>query len=69
MLDPSSAVYKPDGPAVVYSAATLMDLVRPWPVVHVNVEWSETLFIHDAYLGLSLVVAGMVGAVWTRRWR
>ncbi len=67
--DPSSAVYKPDGPAVVYSAATLMDLVRPWPVVHVNVEWSETLFIHDAYLGLSLVVAGMVGAVWTRRWR
>ncbi len=67
--DPSSAVYKPGGPAVVYSASSLLDLVRPWPEVHVNNEWEQTRFIHDSYLGVSLLLLGVVGAVRARRWR
>ena len=67
--DPFSAVYKPGGAVALHGAAHLNELLRPVPSIHTNLEWEASRFVHDGYLGVSLVVAGLVGCVWARRWR
>jgi hypothetical protein len=67
--DPFSAVYKPGATVALHGAAHLNELLLPWPKVHTNLEWDASQFVHDGYLGWSLVLAGAVGAAWGRRWR
>jgi len=67
--DPMSAVYKPGTQVALHGAAVLDGLLVPWPELHTNKDWDASHFVHDGYLGVSLVLAGIVGAVWRRRWR
>ena len=67
--DPFSAVYKPGAAVALHGSAHLEELLLPRPMVHTNLEWSASQFVHDGYLGWSLVLAGVVGAAWARRWR
>jgi len=66
--DPSSAVHKPLG-TTLHGAASWKDLLKPWPTVHTNREWQASQFVHGAYLGWSLLLAGTAGLWRARRWR
>ncbi len=66
---PGSAVFKPGGNEALHGAATLWGLLTPRPQLHTNLGWEASNFVHDGYLGLSLVSLGLVGALWSRRGR
>ncbi len=66
---PFSAVHKPGATVALHGSALFVGLLRPWPEVHTNLEWEASRFVHDAYLGLSLMLLGVVGAWRARRWR
>lgn len=67
--DPSSAVFKSGAEVALHGSAQLDQLLVPWPTVHTNLGWEASRFVHDGYLGVSLVLAGLVGFAWSRRWR
>lgn len=67
--DPLSAVFKSGAGVALHGSSRLDQLLVPWPVVHTNLDWEASHFVHDAYLGISLVIAGLVGFAWSRRWR
>lgn len=67
--DPSSAVHKPGAALALHGSAVLDGLLVPWPQVHTNLEWEASRIVHDGYLGVSLLIAGVAGFLWSRRWR